>query len=330
LLLGVVGDVLDISKIEAGQLAIEKAPFELPAVFHHAAAVFSARAAVKGLSFDSKFAYDLPAAVVGDSARLHQVLANLLGNAVKFTDSGSIRLHAGWEPGKTLSGRLVVTVEDTGPGIPEHALANLFMPFVQGDASTTRRFGGTGLGLAITKKLVNLMGGDIRVTSVPGRGSKFTFWVSLAVADAASLYRRNGVRESAADSSLSGKRVLVVEDNPVNRRVAERMLDRMGIAVQSAVNGSEAIYLLQHQKFDLILMDCQMPHMDGYQTTAEIRRGEPGSRVPIVAMTAHAMAGDREKCLAAGMDDYLSKPVDLERLRAVLNRHLAEEQAEVS
>jgi signal transduction histidine kinase/CheY-like chemotaxis protein len=329
LLLGVVGSVLDISKIEAGQLTLEQAPFELPAVFHRAAAIFSARAAVKGLFFDFKISGSLPAAAAGDSARLHQVLTNLLGNAVKFTDSGGVRLHAGWEAESAQAGRLRVGVEDTGTGIPEGAIADLFTPFVQGDASTTRRFGGTGLGLAIAKKLVNLMGGDITVTSAPGRGSKFMFWIPLTVADASTAFRPYGASEFAA-GSLSGKRVLVVEDNPVNRRVAERMLDRLGITVQSAATGREALHLLQYQKFDLILMDCQMPEMDGYHTTAEIRRGETGARTPIVALTAHAMAGDREKCLRAGMDDYLSKPVDLERLRSILNQYLAKEQERAS
>jgi CheY-like chemotaxis protein len=260
---------------------------------------------------------------VGDADRLRQVLVNLIGNAIKFTESGAveIRVEHFVRAGKP---RVRFSVQDTGIGIEAEQVETIFQEFTQGDSSTTRRFGGTGLGLAISRRLVEMMGGKIGCESSPGAGS--TFWFSLpaftAEDDAGERSLTSG--GAAGPSNAGGRRVLVVEDNPVNRTVAERLLERDGCEVISTERGEDAIRMLREQDFDLVLMDVNMPGMDGLETTAEIRLSEdPGKHVPIVAMTARAMDGDRELCLRAGMDDYISKPVSAGALRSLLDRWLS-------
>ncbi|HVS31589.1 MAG TPA: response regulator, partial [Thermoanaerobaculia bacterium] len=458
-LLTIVNDILDFSKIEAGKLLIERTDFELRASVEALIDPFIEAAQGKGLEIGVLFDHTLPAFVNGDSARVRQVLMNFIGNAVKFTDSGSVILtvHRESEEGETVRIRFAVT--DTGVGLSGSVKDQLFQPFTQADASSTRRYGGTGLGLAISKQLVALMGGEVGVDSAAGKGSTFWFVLPMKVvespqlpprmsleglrvlvADSGEMHRRvvrhnldawqmesdeaenaaealdklraaaagrpfdvalveadmpetNGVvlaRQITADSALSQVkvialtgiasrldaplmrsagisacvsrpvkgsalfdaivtavsgvqllppapatssmttraardhiRVLVVEDNPVNQRVAVRQLHRLGVTVDTVVNGVEALEAVGRIRYDLVLMDIQMPEMDGYEASRQIRQREGRTRhTPIVALTANALQGDREKCLAAGMDDYLSKPVREEDLARTIERWL--------
>jgi CheY-like chemotaxis protein/HPt (histidine-containing phosphotransfer) domain-containing protein len=459
-LLTIINDILDFSKIEAGRLEIELVPFELPRLLYETVELLAPRAIERQLELVVRIAPAVPRQVVGDAGRVRQILTNLVGNSVKFTDRGHVAITVDL----TAEGELRFEVSDTGIGIPAAKLEQIFEKFTQADASTTRRFGGTGLGLAICRQLVRLMGGTMGVTSAPGRGSCFWFTLALPVAgpalapmppvlskdmtvlvvddsalarevlgeqvsrlgatpvlaadlpsalsairnlpshiavDAilldAGMQRDGGLdlagalrgEAAAADTpiihlttlgtprregeSLSLKkpvrledltsallvmsrggntppfgialndvgrieedalatppdnapsrksvRVLVVEDNPINQKVAARMLGNIGCRVDLAADGREAVDLLSRLPYDVVFMDCMMPEMDGYDATAAIRRiPGPRSRTPIVAMTANAMQGDRERCLAAGMDDYISKPVRPERLRAAVEK----------
>ena len=323
-LLRVLNDILDFSKIEAGKLDLELREFDLAAEVREAVSLLRAPAQAKRLELRCLIAPDLPTAVFGDSGRLRQVLMNLMSNAIKFTAKGHVAVHVdvAREGADDFLARFVV--QDTGIGIPVEARPRLFRSFSQADNSTTRRFGGTGLGLAISKRLVELMGGDIGVDSEPGRGSRFWFTVQLG----RRLARAAGAPATTptAHRAARGGRVLVVDDNPVNQKLASRQLVRLGYQVEVASNGRDGIDLLFAQPFDVVLMDCQMPEMDGFEATAEIRRREAaaGRRTPVIALTANAMSGDRDRCLAAGMDDYLAKPTTLEGLAAVLERWLPE------
>jgi CheY-like chemotaxis protein len=275
-------------------------------------ALLTVKAKDKGIDLILRYAPDGARYVMGDSGRIRQVLTNLIGNAVKFTQAGQVSIGVWWE-----ETRVRISVEDTGVGIPEDKLACIFEKFTQADSSTTRRFGGTGLGLAISKQLVELMGGEIGVQSRPGKGSTFSFALPMALA---------GQHKADAVSTLQG-RVLLAEDNAINSRVATRMLEKLGFRVDVAVNGKEAVDMLEMLPYDLILMDCQMPTMDGYEATQEIRRcqGERG-RVPIIAVTANSMEGDKERCLQAGMDDYIAKPIKAELLREIVLRWAPHEE----
>jgi len=271
---------------------------------------------------------------------LRQILLNLIGNAVKFTDKGEVSLEV-TQINETNEGTILrFSVHDTGIGISEEAQNKLFQSFAQADASTTRKFGGTGLGLAICRKLVELMGGSIGVTSTLGKGS--TFWFTLPFArhkQAAPPLNRpadavNGVHATPFSGTITGLRVLLVEDNKINQVVAVQLLKKFGCVVDTVDNGLKAMEARRQNKYDIILMDCQMPEMDGYEATRKIRELELKSSLPpvrIVAMTAYAMQGDRERCLAAGMDDYISKPVDLGELKSALEKAAtkAEAQAKV-
>ncbi len=452
-LLAVLNDILDFSKIEAGHLKLEFIDFELRPLFDQAAESIALRAAQKGLELLVEIDPALPRHVHGDPNRLRQVVLNLLSNAVKFTESGEIHITAHIVPGPRQEERLRVQVRDTGVGLSDAQQSKLFMPFVQADTSTTRRFGGTGLGLSICRKLVELMHGKIGVLSAPAQGSTFWFEIDLTVAEspepsqaveladievllvedhltnqrivlkqlegagcrvtlaataeaaqaawnarhesgkpfdvvlldhdlpdhsglwvaqriretvagvqtamvmmtslshddafdkdaAARINRRltkpvkqtallNCIREAIEhtrtqplsvrqSSQLQGRNVLLVEDNPVNQMLAKRLLEKLGAKVSLAENGLKAMEQLQSRMFDVVLMDCQMPEMDGYEATRSIRRGGAGSaarHVPIIALTANALSGDRERCLEAGMNDYLAKPLDAKTLRAKL------------
>ncbi len=324
-LLNVINDILDISKMEAGRMTVDSIAFSPRAVLKEAIGLLESTASEKDLRIILEIEDGFPEHVESDPTRLRQVLLNLIGNAVKFTQGGSVCIHAERAGGNLLRFR----VRDTGIGITEEARLNLFEPFYQADSSMARRFGGTGLGLAICKQLVTLMGGEINVVSQLGQGSTFSFTVEMPecqAADCAPAIAAVPVDTRAEQISLH---ILLAEDSKVNQIVAEHQIKKLGHRVHTVADGVAALAAMEKHEFDLVLMDCQMPLMDGYDATAEIRRREAGlRRIPIIAMTAHAMTGEREKCLGAGMDDYLSKPfrpVDLEaRLTETARSKVAE------
>lgn len=315
-LLDIINDILDFSKIEAGKLQLDPAPFEVEIMVNQVVGLLAPRARDKGLNLSATFGSGVPRSVEGDAGRLQQVLFNLVGNAIKFTDTGSIAAHVRGTPAGSSRVRLHFVVEDTGIGVDTTRAERLFDAFYQGDVSTTRRFGGTGLGLAICKRLVESMGGTIGAEGTPGLGSRFWFEVVLPVSESSKVETPD---EAIAHFPLCGVRVLVVEDNAINRRLAARLLEKMGVAVDLAQDGEEGVAKSASTAYDLILMDCRMPRLDGFTATEMIRARDGAMRTPILAMTANAMAGDREHCLAAGMDDYLAKPIDPRELRRALD-----------
>jgi PAS domain S-box-containing protein len=326
-LLGIVNDILDFSKIEAGKLAIEAMDFDPRETVRVVLDIIASQAQAKGLELDASFSAEVPDAVCGDAGRVRQVLLNLVTNAVKFTENGRISVHGEVAEEQNDGIRLRFVVNDTGIGIPEDAQAQLFQPFTQIDNLTTRKYGGTGLGLAICKRLAALMGGDIGVESAERRGSRFWFTVLVKRANShgvISVPDREPARSVAPQSKPKRGRILVVEDNAVNQMVAVRLLEKLGYSADIAANGIEALSAVQRIAYDLLLMDCQMPEMDGLEATMRLRQKEAGGgkRMPIIAMTANAMMGDRENCLAAGMDDYIAKPVRIEELKTKLEHWL--------
>ncbi|HWE35348.1 MAG TPA: response regulator [Isosphaeraceae bacterium] len=315
-LLTVINDVLDFSKIEAGKLDLDPIPFPIRTTLDHALRPFEFRARERGLELSWRVAPGVPDAVVGDPFRLRQVVVNLVGNAIKFTERGAVTLTVDADgPAEAGAVALRFAVVDTGIGIPPEKQATIFAPFEQADGSTTRRYGGTGLGLAISAKLVAMMGGALDVESTPGIGSTFRFNARFGLDPAATAPAvLPPTPESAApipDATPAAMTILLAEDNAINRRLAVRLLERRGHSVVVAGDGREAVEAAEKWDFDLILMDVHMPEMGGFEATAAIRAREAavGRRTPIVAMTAGAMIGDRERCLAAGMDGYVSKPV---------------------
>jgi CheY-like chemotaxis protein len=313
-LLRIINDILDFSKIEAGHLEMEREPFSLRETLEGAVSTVAPEAMGKGLDLSWDIEPAVPDALLGDSTRLRQVLLNLLGNAVKFTARGFIRAEVSAE---TVSGGTAVlhfAVKDSGIGIPPAQQQTIFEPFRQADGSTTRKYGGTGLGLAISSRLAQHMRGRIWVESEVGRGSTFHATACFGVAATASETAPE--RGERLDPDHPCLHVLVAEDDPISRTLASTALAHQGHKVITAANGVEALWLLEQRQFDLVLMDVQMPQMDGLEATARIRKREArlGGHVQIVAMTAHAMKGDRERCLAAGMDDYISKPLDMGQL----------------
>ena len=323
-LLGLINDILDLSKIEAERLTLEESHFLLAAELSHVCSMMTDRLNGKGLQLrvqvDPRLAR-LP--LLGDPLRLGQVLVNLVGNAVKFTERGHITLRATLEAEDAAQLRLRFEVEDTGIGISEEQRRKLFQPFQQADASTTRQYGGSGLGLAISKRLVELMGGELGVDSTPGRGSTFWFTAVLKHGDANAI---RYVDRAAAETRLrAGARVLLVEDNDVNQEVASETLKSFGLEVDIAGHGGEAVERVNATRYDLILMDMQMPVMDGLEATRRIRQMELGRTVPILAMTANAFEEDRRKCEDAGMDGFVSKPVEPRKLHDYLARWIPED-----
>ncbi|QZY28838.1 PAS domain S-box protein [Nocardioides coralli] len=316
---GIINDILDLSKIEAGKLELEVVDFDVRTVAGQAVDLLRAQAVDKGLDLTLTVGDEVPTYVSGDAVRWSQILANLLSNAVKFTDAGHVEVSVGVEPRDTLGTVIAVAVSDTGPGVPLDAQPGLFDAFTQLDPSTTRRHGGTGLGLAIARQLVDALGGRLTLDSVPGKGSTFRFTAVFGTATRDAM-DKPAVQDGATPPTAAPQRVLVVEDNQVNQLVAVGLLENAGFEADVAEDGVEAVAALHdgHQ-YAAVLMDCRMPRMDGFAATREIRANEPlGTRVPIIAMTASALEGERERCLAAGMDDFLTKPVDSARLQQVV------------
>ena len=321
-LLAIVGDVLDLSRIEAGEMEVREETFELHSTVEHLVGLFHYRTREKGVDLKLNIAPDVPDVVLGDPDRLRQILTNLVNNSVKFTDAGSVevRVSNGRDRGHH---SVLFEVVDTGIGIQEDAQAKLFQPFSQVDSSPSRRYGGTGLGLSIVKRLVELMRGEVGVISQYETGS--TFWFELPLAPSSPdllpvVQHLNGSHEADRDA-LDLLRVLVAEDNDVSRRVALLQLEKLGVKAKAVTNGQEVLDILREEAFDLILMDCQMPTLDGYSAASIIRSPEYDGHkdVVIIALTAHALKGEREKCLDAGMDDYTIKPLAFDALKALLS-----------
>jgi len=326
-LLGILNDILDVSKIEAGKMEMDRIPFELEDVMENLSTIVGVKAQEKKVQFRVETAPNVPSSLVGDPLRLGQVLINLAGNAVKFTDKGEVLVRVEREKESNEQITLRFTVKDTGIGMTQKEIDNLFRPFTQADTSITRKFGGTGLGLTISKRLVEMMGGGIWVESAPGSGSTFTFtarfhkagtdtkWDSLA----SGKFRITGAQfDQVLVSQFRGASILLVEDDEINRLVAREMLENYGIRVSLAGNGEEAIARLKEGQFDGVLMDMQMPVMDGIRATREIRKNPEYAELPIIALTANVMVSEQNAILAAGMNDHIGKPIDPDRLVATL------------
>jgi len=338
-LLHVINDILDLSKIEAGRLTIEPLAFALRAQVDRCVKTLAFRAHEKGLSLMATIASDVPDDVVGDWLRLQQILINLLGNALKFTERGEVALRVTVDerdreagaPGVKDAANVLVhfAVSDTGIGIPPEQQTQIFEAFTQADGSTARSYGGTGLGLTISRRLVDMMAGSMWVDSEPGRGSTFHFTARLGLRPASAVERaprqnrepETGNREPEP-RNLEPLRILLAEDNTVNQFLAMKLLSKQGHAVEAVASGQAALDAIARAPFDLVLMDVQMPGMDGFAATATIRGRErrTGAHLPIIALTANAMVGDKERCIAAGMDGYVSKPIDIRELTQEIGR----------
>ena len=324
-LLTIVNDILDFSKVEAGRMDLESIPFDVRRTVDDLIKPFAQMSRKKSLRLTTSFPNAVDLIVKGDPNRIGQIITNLISNALKFTATGgvSVEVSAVADLPSTIGLRFAVT--DTGPGIPPATRDRLFQAFSQLDSSTSRRFGGTGLGLVICKRLVHLMDGSIGVASEVGTGSTFWFEVTFPRAQAADLTKDADVGQLQDPSAtFASKRILIAEDNQVNQKVALLMMKKLGLAATAVANGQEALDALQREPYDLVLMDCHMPEMDGYEATRALRRlSDPRlNSLPVLAMTANALTGEREKCLAAGMDDYISKPVRIEILAAKIAQHL--------
>jgi CheY-like chemotaxis protein len=322
-LLALINDILDLSKIEAGRLVTESGAFDLHATVKEVFDMVSVNAHQKGLDLRLHYPSEVPPHLIGDAGRIRQVLTNLVINAVKFTPAGSVTVDVCQLPPNGSGVRIRIAVTDTGSGIPEDKRQFLFQKFMQLDSSLTRQNGGTGLGLAICKDLVQLMGGEIGAESRPGEGATFWFSLPLGVAprNAATAKPSRPSDHVVDEFAESGIRILVVEDNAVNLKVAVRMLQRLGLRADVAADGTEAVQMYDLVAYDLILMDCQMPQMDGFTASRAIRRKSEGGRQPVIlALTAETLDGSRERCLDAGMNDYLSKPVTLAALTESLRK----------
>ncbi|MDX2014202.1 MAG: ATP-binding protein, partial [Myxococcaceae bacterium] len=315
LLVSLINDLLDVTKAEAGKLSIDVHDFDVQRVLDDVKALFEPAANKKGLALRFVVGDDVVTGLRGDSMRLGQVLNNLVSNAVKFTDSGEVLVRVTAAALHTLT----FEVRDSGPGIDPALLPRLFTAFEQGDGSTTRRFGGTGLGLALAQQLVTLMGGTITVDSSPGHGARFCFTLTFEPGRAAP--RRIATPSVEAPAQPTGRAVLVVDDNPINLAVAAQLVEKAGFSAHKASSGVEALEAVQSRAFDLVLMDCHMPEMDGFTATERIRAmGSGVSHVPIVALTASTLPEDLEACRRSGMNEVLTKPVSLATLSSVLER----------
>ncbi len=331
-LLELINEILDLSKVEAGQMKVERVSCDLPVLLSEIISLIRPRAAEKGLGFGVTFSGPIPHVIQSDPLRLRQILVNLLGNAVKFTESGRIDMRISDEGGDGSNIVLRVEVIDTGIGMTPHQLERLFLPFTQGDASITRKFGGTGLGLTISRQLARLLNGDLTAISQSGIGSKFTLKIEAGAS--AGVERLEGLTESTLPPNSDQRiqtnmplrgRILLVEDGADNQRLLRLQLEAAGASVASAVDGQIAVDLATKQRFDLILMDMQMPVMDGYAATVELRRR--GVTLPIIALTAYAMSEDHEKCMASGCTTYLSKPICEETLLRSVHKYLGSDHS---
>lgn len=323
-LLAILNDILDFSEIEAGKFVLEATPFNLETICRDVLALIAPTAADKHLTLTLEYADDVPRRIIGDPSRLRQVLLNLVGNALKFTERGSVHL----EVRNSRDARLKIIVTDSGPGILPELHNQLFERFTQADSSATRRYGGTGLGLAICRKLTELMGGSIGLTSEMGVGSTFWFTHPLAPVQTAGLepsstdiLPKTPILFSAPIACRSRPiRVLLADDNPVNQLLASRLLKKLGCCVEQATTGAEAVTLALSFAYDLILMDCHMPEVDGFEATRVIRRHQAKQRTPIIALTASVTNEDRRMCIDAGMDDFLAKPLFADELNMIVDR----------
>lgn len=331
MLLAVINDILDYSKIEAGEVELEHLQFSLPQCVEEVSSLFSAKAQEKNLNFHSTLCSDVPDQVIGDFNRLRQILMNLLSNAVKFTSQGKVSVAVSGEGCSETRNVIHFIIQDTGIGFPKEKAAHLFQPFRQLDASTTRKFGGTGLGLAICKRLIDAMKGRIYVESEPRVGSTFHLFLPFEIATAPGpaspptrlISPQNPTMRPIATLSPAAQalRILVAEDNETNRRLIVQLLKRMGMGAPTLVeDGRAAVRACQNEKFDLVLMDCQMPGMDGYEATRRLRAAPHLGQLTIVALTAAALDGDKEQAMQAGMNDYLTKPIRAELLADVIER----------
>ena len=316
-LLALIDDILDLSKIEAGKVQLENLPFDLRRTVHDVIEILRVQASAKGLAFGLRVSPQLPTLVRGDPHRLRQVLTNLAANAIKFTSHGEVAVDLQLEGAADGQVTVRFAVTDTGIGIQPDRAAALFSPFVQADASTTRKYGGTGLGLAISRQLVEKMGGTIGLDSREGKGSTFWFtavFEALPEPVAAPAALQPPLPATPVPRSA---RILIAEDNPTNQLVGLAQLSKLGYQARAVANGAEALEALQHDAYDLVLMDCEMPVMDGYEATRRLRQSG-NLRLPIIALTANAMTEDRDRCLREGMNGFLSKPVDLRKLSEML------------
>lgn len=328
-LLQLINDILDFSKIEAGKLALEEIPFDLETIVREVIQMVQFKAKEKDIDIYLDIASEAPLQVIGDPSRIRQILLNLVSNAIKFTEKGYIKVDIKTDYQKDQRIMYRFSVKDTGIGIPKEKHQFIFSKFSQADSSTTRKFGGTGLGLAICRELAHIMGGTVGLESELGKGSSFWFTAQLSInPDVTARHVANDdIMAGTSGMRFDHVQILLVEDNFVNQQVASKMLENYGCSITPAGNGTEAIEQVKTRHFDLILMDCQMPEMDGYEATQVIRaieKNEKRERLPIIALTANAIKGDREKCLAADMDDYITKPVNTRDLEIMLFKWLPE------
>jgi CheY-like chemotaxis protein len=323
----IINDILDFSKNEMERLVLDNIPFSIRKALNEIIGSFSIQAAEKKLNLELIIDDNIPDLIVGDETRLMQVLYNLIGNGLKFTEAGGVKVHLSLEKNKSFEEkRILFEVIDTGIGIEEDKQETIFEAFTQADTSHSRRFGGTGLGLPISKRFVKLMQGDLRLESQKGVGARF--WFSIPLIEVCPLGENEQLSPSNSldnGRELNGTRILLAEDNPINTSLAVSLLEMAGFEVNAVTNGKEAVTAFQNEKYDCVLMDVQMPDLDGYEAVRLIRQYESGQggHVPIIAMTACAMEGDREKCLQAGMDDYLAKPIDRNILFELISCYLA-------
>jgi signal transduction histidine kinase/FixJ family two-component response regulator len=327
-LLTIINDVLDLSKIDSGKFCVERLLFNPRQLVCGMAELIQSNAHARNLRLDLEFDDPIPDHVLTDPTRLRQILLNLIGNAIKFTEQGGVRVVTGWREGTAANGQLYFEVHDTGIGITAEQLGRLFQPFQQSDNSMARRFGGTGLGLAICQRLVKLLGGEISVNSRPGAGTTFVFTVA-AEKSTATLSAPAAAGDSVGPCPLRGLRILLAEDGPDNQRLISALLRRAGAEVAITGNGQTALEQTlaswqRSEPFDVILMDMQMPILDGYETTRRLRKN--GYRLPIIALTAHAMVEDRQICVDAGCDDYATKPIQFPMLVAAIRAQLRQQR----
>lgn len=328
-LLVIINDILDISKIEAGMMRIVNKPFSIRGLLHSVEVLFSERVKSKGLGYLTNIDDKVPDTLIGDATRLTQIMMNLLGNALKFSEEGN--LEVGVSVHQWADNQIIIkfTVSDQGIGIKQEKLEHVFDRFHQADDSITRNYGGTGLGLSIVKDLISMQNGNISVSSIWGKGTKFTFEIPYSIPDGEKVSEVGGATQQVKEWKGNTANILVVDDNVMNQDLMANILGYWGFTFSIASNGKEAIEKLEKGGFDVVLMDIQMPEMDGYTATTKIRNSL-NSQIPIIAMTAHAMSGEREKCITMGMNDYISKPVDENHLLELINKMTASKQTEIN